>query len=197
MMEKDKIHFNATGFLKDAKYSFHVYPFLSEYSNSFGNAESLTLNIDEVQIGFEYRKPQSIISDDGKTIEINVSFSKFCNPKGVITGQPEPAQVFETLRFVLDKVVNEYYQQFSHELKKLFTDYSADEIENIKNRTLLFGIGSRRVDDSKVMKTIIGRITTVYLSANPPHIPTEVDITLANGNVEKVHVFAVKKIYEI
>lgn len=198
-MEKENIHFNATGFLKNAEYSFHVLPFLFEYKNSFGNAELLTLNLEEIHSGFENlrRKEQFIFSEDGKTVEVNITFQKFSDTKGRITGVPEARHVFETLGFVFDKVVYEYYIKFGQEIDQRFTDYDANDIETIKNRILLFGIGSKNVADNRINETIVGQVTTVYLSGNLPHIPTDVDITLNNGNVQKVSVYEIKKMYRI
>ncbi len=198
-MENENIHFTATGFLKNAEYSFHVLPLLYEYKNSFGHAESLRLNLEEIHLGFENlrRKEQFVFSEDGKTIEINITFQRFYDAKGKITGTPEARQVFETLSFVFDKVVYEYYIRFGQEINKRLTDYDANDVETIKNRTLLFGIGSKNVADNRINRTIIGKITTVYLSGNAPHIPTDVDITLNNDNVQKMSVYEVKKIHEI
>lgn len=199
IMEEGNIHFNVTGFLKNAEYSFHVLPFLLEYKNSFGNAELLTLNLEEIHSGFENlkRTEQFIFSEDGKKVEINITFQKFSDTKGQITGVPEASQVFETLGFVFDKVIYEYYSKFGQEINQRFTDYDANDIETIKNKILLFGIGRRDVADNRINKIIVGQITAVYLSSNSPHIPTGVDITLNNGNVQKVSVYEVKNIYRI
>lgn len=106
-----KINYKTTGFLKDASYSFYLYSFLSDYKNSFKGADSLTLNLEEIRID-RSKKESIVISPDGKTIEINVSDSKYLDKNGNISSVPSPEEIFSTLRFVLDKAVQRYAIQF-------------------------------------------------------------------------------------
>ena len=93
-MEVENINVNTSGFLKAAEYSFQMYPLLSNYKNSFGNAEFLILNIEEHPsiISFTDKK-QYEFTEDGKKVEINISFSKSYNTKGKETGQPDRKSV--------------------------------------------------------------------------------------------------------
>lgn len=195
----ENIKFNPTGFLKNAEYSFYFGNFLSEYKDCFGDAESLIFNVEEERLGadLDRRKPQSVFSENGKTIEINISFTKFSDHRGRETILPEPSSVFDNLGFVLDKTVYRYHSQFSSAVGKRLTDYDANDIDTLKNRTLVLGLGSNSVKNTEVTEAIIGQITNVGLSANVPHIPTEIEVTLTNGKVRKASVYQVKGIYEL
>lgn len=195
----ENIKFNSTGFLKNAEYSCYFGNFLSEYKDCFSGAESLILNVKEERPGANLgrRKPQSIFSEDGKTIEINITFTKFTDGRGRETILPEPSSVFETLGFVLDKTVYKYHAQFSPKVGKRLTEYDVNDIDTLKNHTLVFGLGSNNVENTEISEAIIGQITNVGLSANAPHIPTEIEVTLTNGKVRKATVYQVKGIYKL
>ncbi len=198
-MDVNNIRIRPTGFLSKAEYSFHFQPFLADYRDWFGNAETLTVNIEEERSGIQLqrRKEQCIISEDGNTIEVNTSFSKFTDRKGRETILPEPYQVFQTLHFVMDKAVLKYHQQFGQEIERRFTDYDAENLDGIRNRTLIFGLGSNSVNDTEVTEAIIGNITMAYYAANNPNLLTAVDITPVHGDVNRVNVYRVKKIFEL
>jgi hypothetical protein len=116
-MTIDKLHFNTTGFLSDASYSFHLHNILCKYKDSFGNAESLTLNLEEVPPGLPsgYNKKQIDFSEDGKSVIINLISQKFTDQKNKIIRTPSPATVFKTIHFVLGTAVKKYKEQFSKE----------------------------------------------------------------------------------
>lgn len=105
------IDFEVDGFLEDASYSFYFYGFLQEYKDKFPGAEKLYVSLYEVhyfQIGRPSTKKTIEISDDKKEIKINYSSNKYYDNKGKENGMPSPQSVFTSLRFILDKAVDEY-----------------------------------------------------------------------------------------
>lgn len=111
------INYNTSGFLKDASYTAELLSTLKKYENDFGEAESLTLNLEEIPPGrIDYSKKGTIIfSPNGKEITINLTSQKFTNPKGKIIETPEPFSVYQTINFVLNKAVKEYAEKFPSE----------------------------------------------------------------------------------
>lgn len=106
--------FHTLGFLKDATYTFYIPQILDEFEDSFLNAETLTLNLVEVFAGSKHREKAIIFSEDGKSIEINITESKFKDKKGNYTEAPTPNSVFKHVRFILNKAVKEYAEKFSN-----------------------------------------------------------------------------------
>ena len=198
-MDINNIHVRATGFLLNSEYSFYFQSLLTNYRDWFGNAESLTVNIEEERPGIQLhnRKEQCILSEHGNTVEVNISFSKFTDCKGREIILPEPYHVFQTLYFVMDKAVLKYHQRFGQEIERRFTDYNADTIDGIKNKTLIFGLGSNSMNDTEIREAIIGNITLVHFATNSPNLLTGVDITPVYGEIKKVNVYQIKKIFEL
>ncbi|MDD4720984.1 MAG: hypothetical protein PHQ88_09065 [Bacteroides sp.] len=196
-MEVENINVNTSGFLKAAEYSFQMYPLLSNYKNSFGNAEFLILNIEEHPsiISFTDKK-QYEFTEDGKKVEINISFSKSYNTKGKETGQPSAKDVYECVGYVLDNVVFKYYSQFGFKIEKRFTEYDNGDLERLKYKTLLFCIGNKDTS-SKFNKFIVGEIVDYKLASNPPYLPFLIEIESFGQYVEKFNILEVKEIHEI
>lgn len=113
-METDGLKHDCTGFLKDPQYSFHVWDILLEYKDAFGNAENLEINLTEIlPQHIDIKEKPIIISEDGKSIVINSTHFQYRDNKGKITGKPSPFEVFQTVRFLLNKAVVEYKTKFS------------------------------------------------------------------------------------
>jgi hypothetical protein len=107
-------HHYLTGFLRDAAYMAHMQTVLRPYKDRFGDATTLTVHIDEIQRGmlsFE-QKPAVQISEDGKAIVIKQTASQYYDSKGKPKGKPTPFEIFESLRSLLNKAVEEYAQKF-------------------------------------------------------------------------------------
>ncbi len=104
-MEKENLHYSATGFLKDAAYTSYLYNLLYTYKDSFGDAESLTFNLEEIPPGVtSWDKKKAInFSDDGKAIVINPTHQKYTDTKGKITGMPDAIDVYQGINFILKK----------------------------------------------------------------------------------------------
>ena len=97
----------------------------------------------------------------------------------------------------MDKAVLKYHQRFGQEIERRFTDYNADTIDGIKNKTLIFGLGSNSMNDTEIREAIIGNITLVHFATNSPNLLTGVDITPVYGEIKKVNVYQIKKIFEL
>lgn len=106
MME---VNYSTSGFLKDAAYTAHLYGICTPYGDKFESLQKLNVELREVfpQFGIANPKPISF-STDKSTCDIILTFFKYLNSKGKVTGKPEPIDVFTQLRFVLDKAVQEY-----------------------------------------------------------------------------------------
>ncbi len=113
-MEQENIHYHTSGFLKDAAYTAELLNTLSVYKDEFGDAESLVLNLDEIPPGrIDYSKKETVaFSEDGKNVTINLTSQKYTNPKGKVTGTPDPYSVYQTIIFVLKRAVKEYAEKF-------------------------------------------------------------------------------------
>ncbi len=110
-MEELKTEWHTEGFVKDAKYSFHIVDVIKPYKDKFPGAQKLIVNIRELTL-FELQYPSKTpgvnISSDRTVITINQTVHKYYDPKGKVTGVPDPFSVFTSLRFLLDKAVEEY-----------------------------------------------------------------------------------------
>lgn len=108
------IYYHTTGFLKDASYTAELLNTLKKYENDFGEAESLTLNLEEIPPGRidSSRKEAIVFSTDGKEIIINLTKQRFTDTKGKIIGTPEPYSVYQTINFVLKRAIKEYGEKF-------------------------------------------------------------------------------------
>jgi len=113
-MDRENINYKTSGFLKDAKYTADLYQFLCEYKDKFEAAESLNVYLDEIQPSqAEYLKEEPIhISEDGTTLTIKLQFFKYKDNRGRITGKPEPFEMYQQLKFILDKAVKEYRAKY-------------------------------------------------------------------------------------
>jgi hypothetical protein len=103
------VKFETSGFLKDAAYSFHFYNIGKEYEEKFTALEILKLEIKEVLADWaEKSKTEIKFSDNLKECQITTSFFQYTDRKGKITGKPSPAEVFHSLKFILEKAVKQY-----------------------------------------------------------------------------------------
>lgn len=110
-MEELKIDWSTEGFLKDASYSFHIHSVLEPYKDKFKGLENLKVELKErLHLNVDpYKDDKSIIfSNDNKSLTIRVYCSRYYNPKGKETGKEDPYSVFTSLRFILDKAVNDF-----------------------------------------------------------------------------------------
>ena len=109
-----EIHYYITGFLKDMSFTAELPNTLKKYENEFGEAESLTLNLEEIPPGRidSSNKKSVVFSPDGKQITINLTDQKSTNTKGKITHTPTPSEVYRQINFVLKRAVKEYAEQF-------------------------------------------------------------------------------------
>lgn len=116
-MEIKNIHYHTTGFLKDASYTAELLNTLCIYKDSFGEAEALTLNIEEIPPGIANWKQNKTIefSEDGKLVTINLTSQKYTNTKGKVIGIPDVYSIYQTIHFVLKKAVTEYNIQFKED----------------------------------------------------------------------------------
>lgn len=114
-MDRENVNYKTSGFLKDAKYTAALPQYLDKYKDKFGDAESLTVYIDEViPSQMQYLKEEPIqISKDGKEVKIKLTFFQYRNQKGKITSKPDSIDVYQQLSFILNKAVIEYADKFS------------------------------------------------------------------------------------
>lgn len=113
-MSNLKIEQHTSGFLKDAEYSAHVYLVAKKYEDRFGGATSLIVHLDEVHYHQLSNPPQPTvsISADGKEIVIHCYSWRHYNNKGNITGLPSQQEVFDGLRFWLNRAATDYEERF-------------------------------------------------------------------------------------
>jgi len=106
-----KITFSTSGFFRDPSYSFYVGDVIKDYKDKFGEAEEIKVNLEEVHLERD-REPFKF-SDDGKKVEINFYQQIYLNKKGRPNPLPAPHSVFEMLRYVMDRAIDEYNDKFS------------------------------------------------------------------------------------
>lgn len=116
-MELNNIHVKCTGFLNDASYRFHAWDILAGYKDSFGSAKTLKLNLTEILADHagKFNTKTVDISEDGNSVTINEERFQYKNTKGKMIGKPSPQEVFQTLKFILDRAVHEYAQKFPND----------------------------------------------------------------------------------
>ncbi len=113
MEEKQEliIKWHADGFMDDDTFSFYIRGILKEYKDKFSGAEKLYVTLHERHY-YELSRPSTKktieISQDKKSVKINLESSKYYDKSGKVTGQPTYQSVFDSLKFVLDKAVEEY-----------------------------------------------------------------------------------------
>lgn len=113
MEEKQEliIEWHADGFMDDDTFSFNIRGILKEYKDKFPGAEKLYVTFHErhyLELSRPSTKKTIEISSDKYSIIINLEKSKYYDIKGNVTGQPTYQSVFDSLKFVLDKAVEEY-----------------------------------------------------------------------------------------
>lgn len=108
--KKSETHFSTSGFLRDPSYSFYIHEILKEFNDKFGNAETITLNLEEVHS--DRKREPFKFSSDGKKVEILITYQIYINSKGKRNPPPTPASVFKTVKYVLQRAVKEYNEQF-------------------------------------------------------------------------------------
>jgi len=99
-----------TGFLRDASYSANLHDIGKEFENKFGELEALHIELKEVhpESVENQREEPFKFSADKKKCTIKLLFIQYRDTKGKITGKPLPYEVFQQLRFVLNRAVKEY-----------------------------------------------------------------------------------------
>ena len=102
--------YNTSGFLKDASYSAYFHGILKEFENSFPNLEGLHLEVTEVVAeAYDFVSKDPIkFSTDNKNCTIRLYFYRYKDAKGRYQGKPTPADVFRTVKFVLNRASEEY-----------------------------------------------------------------------------------------
>lgn len=107
----ENIQWRTSGFLKDASYTFELKSLLEGYKDSFPGAESLMLNLDEILVGTSSKKSR-VFSEDGKHIEINITEWRERDKRGKFKDAPDANSVYNGIKFVLNKAVEEYAEKF-------------------------------------------------------------------------------------
>ena len=104
-----EIHYSTSGFLEDASYTADLLAFLKKYEAKFIGLEELKVELREIHPSLAGRnKNHTQFSIDKKKLTISLEYFQYRNEKGKITGKPNPYDVYQTLKFVLDKAVDEY-----------------------------------------------------------------------------------------
>ena len=141
-----EIENNFTGCLNDAAFSYPAQEIINEYKNSFGNAEVLIVNLNEIMADFASKsKVEGIeIADDGKCITITIEKFKSKDSKGKFSVLPNPGDVMEALKRKLDRAVEIYAVKFPVNNIENLTEKDIENIEkNIDNES------EENLDDNK------------------------------------------------
>lgn len=97
--------------MNDASYTSDLSTKISQFANSFGDAEEISVTLEEVLLGSKNISKNIAFSDDGKKISIIYKTSKYLI-KGKVQSLPTPAEVYKGLNFVLNKAVKEYASKY-------------------------------------------------------------------------------------
>lgn len=113
-MEKKNIHYTCSGFLKGVEYHADMLQFLYRFEDKFGHAEYLTVSLDELgpyQSDMN-REQWLIISDDGKSIDIKLTATKYYDYYGKLTGTPDEYEIYRRLKDMMEIAVERYAKKF-------------------------------------------------------------------------------------
>lgn len=120
-MERGNITYKTSGFLNDVSYTANLLQLLTEYKEKFGLAVSLEVYLDEIHysmLQFDREAPIKFL-DAGNKVIIKYSDSKRYDNNGNVIGVKTPFEVFNGLRFILDKAIDEYAEKFPHKLNQI------------------------------------------------------------------------------
>jgi hypothetical protein len=113
-METNNIHVYTNGFLRDSAYHANMRSFLVDYADRFSAAESLTVHLNELTY-FEISQPRPNpidFSADGKAITIVYTTHRYYDSSGKETGKISPIEVYQSVKFLLEKAIQTYATQF-------------------------------------------------------------------------------------
>lgn len=92
------------------KYSANLLGHLKKYESQFIGLQKLSVELIELSyfnIPLDNTKAINF-GEDNKALEIKLTFHQSFDPKGNPYSSPSPFEVYEELRFTLDKAVKEY-----------------------------------------------------------------------------------------
>ena len=95
-----------SNFLRDTKYSSHIFNFIKEFEGKFLLAESITIHFEE-SINPNPNNPVPnvlTVSDDGKTIKLIDITSRFFEAKDGMS-KPSVTEFFNGLKFYMENTV--------------------------------------------------------------------------------------------
>ncbi len=109
-----KLKYTVNGFMKDMAYTAYLPGFFNDYEDSFGEAESINVELNEIPMTMigKTQKKSITFSEDGLKVNIYFSDWREYNSKGKEKSKPTPQSVFESLKNLMNKAVSEYNDQF-------------------------------------------------------------------------------------
>lgn len=115
-MKRDSINYSISeGFMKAAEYRMELYNYFGKYMESFGEAESLEIYIDELPYSALSlkRKEPFIFSEDGKMIKLYFTTQKYYDTNGRVTSLPTPNDFYQSLESFMKRAIEEYKKKFN------------------------------------------------------------------------------------
>jgi len=107
--------YKTEGFLHDAVYYSDLRKVVLDYLQGYNDIDTLELELKETyynQIGRGLEPYPIKFSNDGKKCNLYLRQTKLFDQKGRATSQPSAYEVFEFVRFMLDRMKQEHKQKF-------------------------------------------------------------------------------------
>lgn len=101
---------DASGFWRNPVYMTYIPSVLKEFEDSFGNAQTLCLQLKE-DINSSTSRSKIDIAEDGSLVIVVVIGRLYLN-NGSVTQPPSPTEAIEDVRFWMEKAHSEYRQKF-------------------------------------------------------------------------------------
>ena len=110
-----KIKFKAEGFINKSPYLVNFPSFFEKYESKFGDAESIFVSLKEIPAPLIHKivADPIIISDDGKSVNINFTDFQIYDKKDKLKNKPSVQDVFASLGILMDRAVEEYSNKFN------------------------------------------------------------------------------------
>ncbi|MBK9075183.1 MAG: hypothetical protein IPL77_09405 [Flavobacteriales bacterium] len=105
-----EIHYKTDGFMLDAAYTADLRKVLNEFVESFPGLAEIHVTLHEKsypELNYDL-PPKPLFSCAGNIGQVHFTSQRYYNAKGKVTSTPTPFDVFQSLRFCMNRAKEQY-----------------------------------------------------------------------------------------
>jgi hypothetical protein len=117
-MDRNGIKYKTSGFLQDAAYTADLLMVINKHLDGYTDLEELFVELFETPkstMGIIPDPYPIVFSENGKKCTLKLRQHKLYDKRGKPYSQPDPYEVFQHIRFMLDRMKKEHKEKFNQE----------------------------------------------------------------------------------